>query len=1007
MYPKDNDQICKICLDMVTQARDQLRSNETLADLQAVFEGSCNLIPIKLVRNECDKLVDNFIPELVEALSSEMDPTAVCSVAGLCNNKRIDQLLLEHKTATMGQHDPEYQSMYGDFNCQQCGQIGQIMEDKFQKAHPDDVLDAMLSGCRHTGSFSDSCASLALIHFKEIYALLQKRLTKENICHLSGACYLGYHKHDEMDSGEEEEDGLEIRTMGNVGLIRPEGEKDVPCDLCKQLVVHLRDIVVANSTENEFKDVLKGICGELGQLKDECMNVVEQYSKVIFEALNMSLNPDIICSMIQICPNNLSSVPMMPLLALQPAQIAISLQKKQLPVFTKEEVDAFQLPFDTLMGPQNADQLVENGQVCTLCELVMHFLQQTMAQPATEQEIKESLEKTCDRLPQSVRQECKNFVDTYGDAVLAMLIQEFDPSEVCPLLKMCSQRVKEDVEIFGRAPPTMQVEIQSKDKPTCPLCLFAVTEAQTRIQSNKSMDNIKHTLETLCNHLPQKLNVECTDFVDSYAQILVKLLTEEMSPQQICVQLKLCTEAIDAAVPNFKGTEVVEEENDICKWNGDLMSVNDWVIKLPFFSRFTVDNEIPDNTVNGRVIVMGHMKPSATSTPECLVCQHLVKELEKKLDDKHSREQIKKILDHVCDKVKENLKPKCIAFMDKHEEEIIELVMKGVQPKELCVALGFCMISKERETLEDFMDQWFNPTAVDDLEIDEAFSVDFISLPAGPSSVGRIALTNKAQEKPQRIENGQPPKVRANEGCVLCEFVMTQLEKDLNDHATQEEIKKAVENVCTVMPKTVRGQCTKFVDSYSELIITLLATTPPAKICEGLKMCTPPKKAEAEVVQAVSNDVVECAVCQGAVTIIDRLLEDPTFDRNLEQVVEKTCTVAPKLYKKKCAELVSSYGPSIINMLLAKAQPEKVCEEIQLCFPNEYSTFVQINEGGLEEEEEEDLKMLKNNFRFAVTEVIPSRIRRQVALGSNKCTWGPGYWCKNLANAQECNVCVE
>lgn len=59
---------------MVQQARDQLESNETQEDLKLVFEGSCLLIPISLVSKQCINLVDNFIPELVEALSSQMNP---------------------------------------------------------------------------------------------------------------------------------------------------------------------------------------------------------------------------------------------------------------------------------------------------------------------------------------------------------------------------------------------------------------------------------------------------------------------------------------------------------------------------------------------------------------------------------------------------------------------------------------------------------------------------------------------------------------------------------------------------------------------------------------------------------------------------------------------------------------------------------------------------------------------------------------------------------------------
>ena len=109
-YPEDDDDVCKICKEMVKEARDQLISNETQVltknncqielisrntnkvsrffscllqgELLEVFEGSCALIPIKLIADECKNLVDEFVPELVETLSSEMNPDTVCTVAG-------------------------------------------------------------------------------------------------------------------------------------------------------------------------------------------------------------------------------------------------------------------------------------------------------------------------------------------------------------------------------------------------------------------------------------------------------------------------------------------------------------------------------------------------------------------------------------------------------------------------------------------------------------------------------------------------------------------------------------------------------------------------------------------------------------------------------------------------------------------------------------------------------------------------------------------------------------
>lgn len=73
-------------------------------ELREVFEGSCNLIPVKVISKECCKLADEFIPELVETLASEMNPQVVCSVAGLCNNAWVDKQLAESKVCYRRQH---------------------------------------------------------------------------------------------------------------------------------------------------------------------------------------------------------------------------------------------------------------------------------------------------------------------------------------------------------------------------------------------------------------------------------------------------------------------------------------------------------------------------------------------------------------------------------------------------------------------------------------------------------------------------------------------------------------------------------------------------------------------------------------------------------------------------------------------------------------------------------------------------------------------------------------
>lgn len=58
-------------------------------------------------------------------------------------------------------------------------------------------------------------------------------------------------------------------TLGSsVGFVE-ETQNDLACDFCEQLIVHLKDILVANTTESEFQQVLLGLCKQTGNFADE------------------------------------------------------------------------------------------------------------------------------------------------------------------------------------------------------------------------------------------------------------------------------------------------------------------------------------------------------------------------------------------------------------------------------------------------------------------------------------------------------------------------------------------------------------------------------------------------------------------------------------------------------------------------------------------------------------------------------------------------------------------
>lgn len=107
-------------------------------EIKEVFEGSCDLLHVKLITKECIKVADEFIPELVDTLASQMDPQVVCSVAGLCNNERYIKMLADAGEVT------ESKVIEKPTTCSGCQTVMTVVERKFRQATRDQVLQGLL-----------------------------------------------------------------------------------------------------------------------------------------------------------------------------------------------------------------------------------------------------------------------------------------------------------------------------------------------------------------------------------------------------------------------------------------------------------------------------------------------------------------------------------------------------------------------------------------------------------------------------------------------------------------------------------------------------------------------------------------------------------------------------------------------------------------------------------------------------------------------------------------------
>ncbi|XP_056292192.1 LOW QUALITY PROTEIN: prosaposin [Pseudoliparis swirei] len=108
---------------------------------------------------------------------------------------------------------------------------------------------------------------------------------------------------------------------------------------------------------------------------------------------------------------------------------------------------------------------------------------------------------------------------------------------------------------------------------------------------------------------------------------------------------------------------------------------------------------------------------------------------------------------------------------------------------------------------------------------------------------------------------------------------------------------------------------------------------------------------------------VAITICKMAVNYIDGILEKNATEEQIEEAVRKVCSFLPDSFQTECDQMVQQYEPMLIQLLLQMLDPDFVCMKVGAC---------------------------------------PEAERK--LLGTEPCSWGPAFWCKNMETASRCNA---
>lgn len=671
-FANDDDSVCKVCKDMVQQARDQLQSNETQEELREVFEGSCKLIPIKEVRNECMKLADEFVPELTEMLVSEMNPTVICTVAGLCNSLRIDHLL-------------ESAAIQSGDSCANCTAAVTAAERYIQHAPRGQVREKLLRLCNQLSSFSDACTDIVYSGFDHIYTMISAELRPFPVCHMSGMCAQRYHKHSSDD------DDLQTK----VDTILAADNDDLPCDLCKQLVKHLKDVLTTNTTEEEFREILEGICQHSKSFKNECLEIVDENFVKIYKFLTEELSPEDVCREVNLCPRGsmLSDENMMLIDSHAPSPAE----------FTELAVS----------NPKVSD--VE----CRLCRVVIGIIQKEMNKPEYEHDIEKLLGKVCSLAPRSDREKCDKFIEQYADVLIKLLADQTDPGIVCQMLGLCPDSITARNEL-------------------CPICQYVMHFVEEELEKPEEQRKVEDVIRKVCRYAPRSEKSECESFVNDYASLIMSVLSEELDPSLVCPALKLCPQvagrvarcshcqdlmghlisalgddrseqkvrsALKAFVPPTNadsGVTAVQlkvvHQDDVV----DMMSAEFSAQESCVYLEFCDVKMLPAATVHEETNDIAEVTAELPTKPSCELCELMVQLYVDKLTSNSTEEEIEADLQKVCAKIKNpEFRSNCSFFVHKYVPQVVKLLKKDVKAEEVCSLVKLCPPKMELENGND------------------------------------------------------------------------------------------------------------------------------------------------------------------------------------------------------------------------------------------------------------------------------------------------------------------
>jgi len=268
------------------------------------------------------------------------------------------------------------------------------------------------------------------------------------------------------------------------------------------VITYVEQLVAQNSSVAYVLKEVDAVCALLPSPGSGlCTSIAAQYVPQMVQWILNKENPQTFCSQVGLCSSS------------------NNIQQNQQVKRNLVEVEGLQFESEETQG------------ACPLCEMVITYVEQLVAQNSSEAYVLKEVDAVCDMLPSPGSGLCTSIAAQYVPQMIQWILNKENPQNFCTQVGLCSSKINTLIAEYKR----------NEDQGTCPLCTMIISYVEQLVAQNSTLSFVLKEVDKVCALLPSGPTIKlCDQIAATYVPGMVKWILKKEDPDQFCAQVHLC-----------------------------------------------------------------------------------------------------------------------------------------------------------------------------------------------------------------------------------------------------------------------------------------------------------------------------------------------------------------------------------------------------------------------------------------------------------------------------------